>query len=333
MTIGIVGLGYVGLPLAVAFAEAGERVIGVDTSVAKVASIRRGESYIEDIPSEQLAAVRSQLEATTRTSRLALADAIIICVPTPLTPNREPDLGPLLAAAQRVSRRPAGRPARRPRVDDLPGHDARAPAADPRGDRPAGRRRLPPRLLARARRSRHQDHHLRQHAEDHRRAHPRLRGQGRGLYGRVCESIVPVTHPRGGRDGEAAREHLPLGQHRVGQRARDARRPHGHRHLRGDRRGRDQAVRLHALRAGPRHGWPLPPGRPLLPLLEGTRARLLHRVHRARRQGQPAHAVLLRREASSAPSTTRARPSAARRSRSSAWPTSPPSATSASRPA
>src|SRR3982751_3240239 len=103
MTIGIVGLGYVGLPLAVAFAEAGERVIGVDTSVAKVASIRRGESYIEDIPSEQLAAVRSQLEATTRTSRLALADAIIIAVPTPLTPNREPDLGPLLAAAQSVA--------------------------------------------------------------------------------------------------------------------------------------------------------------------------------------------------------------------------------------
>ena len=103
MTIGIVGLGYVGLPLAVAFAEAGERVIGVDTSVAKVASIRRGESYIEDIPSEQLAAVRPHLEATTRTSRLALADAIIICVPTPLTANREPDLGPLLAAATAVS--------------------------------------------------------------------------------------------------------------------------------------------------------------------------------------------------------------------------------------
>src|SRR5262245_34066486 len=103
MTIGIVGLGYVGLPLAVAFAEAGERVIGVDTSVAKVASIRRGESYIEDVPSEQLAAVRPQLEATTRTSRLAVADAIIIAVPTPLTANREPDLGPLLAAAQTVS--------------------------------------------------------------------------------------------------------------------------------------------------------------------------------------------------------------------------------------
>src|SRR3954451_12195178 len=103
MTIGIVGLGYVGLPLAVAFAEAGERVIGVDTSVAKVASIRRGESYIEDIPSEQLAAFRPQLEATTRTSRLALSDAIIIAVPTPLTANREPDLGPLLSAAQSVA--------------------------------------------------------------------------------------------------------------------------------------------------------------------------------------------------------------------------------------
>ena len=180
MTIGIVGLGYVGLPLAVAFAEAGERVIGVDTSVAKVASIRRGESYIEDIPSEQLAAVRSQLEATTRTSRLALADAIIIAVPTPLT--AEPRAGPRPAARRRPVRlgRPPGRPAGRPRVDDLPGHDARAPAADPRGDRPAGRRRLPPGLLARARRSGQRDLRPGQHAEDHRRPHPRLRRQGRG---------------------------------------------------------------------------------------------------------------------------------------------------------
>src|SRR3954454_16173497 len=99
MTIGIVGLGYVGLPLAVAFAEAGERVIGVDTSVAKVAAIRRGESYIEDIPSEQLAAVRPQLEATTRTSRLALADAYIIAVPTQLLPDRAADTGLVVAAA------------------------------------------------------------------------------------------------------------------------------------------------------------------------------------------------------------------------------------------
>src|SRR3954471_20939773 len=103
MTIGIVGLGYVGLPLAVAFAEAGQRVIGVDTNPGRVAQLRAGESYIEDIPSEQLQAVSSRIEATTRAARLGLCDAIIICVPTPLTANREPDLGPLLGASQVVS--------------------------------------------------------------------------------------------------------------------------------------------------------------------------------------------------------------------------------------
>jgi UDP-N-acetyl-D-glucosamine dehydrogenase len=103
MTIGIVGLGYVGLPLAVAFAEAGQRVVGVDTNPGRVAQLRAGESYIEDIPSEQLQAASSRIEATTRAARLGLCDAIIICVPTPLTANREPDLGPLLGASQVVS--------------------------------------------------------------------------------------------------------------------------------------------------------------------------------------------------------------------------------------
>jgi UDP-N-acetyl-D-glucosamine dehydrogenase len=103
MTIGIVGLGYVGLPLAVAFAEAGQRVVGVDTNPGRVNALRAGESYIEDIPSEQLQAVASRIEATTRTARLGLCDAIVICVPTPLTANREPDLGPLLGASQAVA--------------------------------------------------------------------------------------------------------------------------------------------------------------------------------------------------------------------------------------
>jgi UDP-N-acetyl-D-glucosamine dehydrogenase len=103
MTIGIVGLGYVGLPLAVAFAEAGQRVVGVDTNPGRVAQLRAGDSYIEDIPSEQLQAVSSRIEATTRAARLGLCDAIIICVPTPLTANREPDLGPLLGASQVVA--------------------------------------------------------------------------------------------------------------------------------------------------------------------------------------------------------------------------------------
>jgi UDP-N-acetyl-D-glucosamine dehydrogenase len=100
MSIGVVGLGYVGLPLAVAFAEAGEQVVAVDVDEAKVAAIEAGESYVEDISSERLRAVLPAIEATTIYAPLARTDAVLVCVPTPLTANREPDLGPLLAAGQ-----------------------------------------------------------------------------------------------------------------------------------------------------------------------------------------------------------------------------------------
>ena len=103
MTIGVIGLGYVGLPLAVEFAEAGEQVVAVDIDETKVAAIEAGTSYIEDIPSERLQAVLPSIEAWSHFAPLARADAIFICVPTPLTPNREPDLAPLLGAARALS--------------------------------------------------------------------------------------------------------------------------------------------------------------------------------------------------------------------------------------
>jgi UDP-N-acetyl-D-glucosamine dehydrogenase len=103
MTVGIMGLGYVGLPLAVAFAEAGEHVLGMDVDSAKVAQLRRGDSYIEDVPSTALAGLTELLATTTRPAGLALCDAVIVCVPTPLTPNREPDLSPLLAATRALA--------------------------------------------------------------------------------------------------------------------------------------------------------------------------------------------------------------------------------------
>ena len=100
MQIGIMGLGYVGLPLAVAFAEAGETVIGVDVDGRRVEALRQGRSFVEDIDDERLAGIADRFTATTRPAALALADAVIICVPTPLTPNREPDLTPLLDAGR-----------------------------------------------------------------------------------------------------------------------------------------------------------------------------------------------------------------------------------------
>ena len=103
MSVGIVGLGYVGLPLAVSFAEAGERVIGVDIDVRRVDALRRGESYVEDVPSRCLRAVGHRIEPTTGVAALARADAIVLCVPTPLTAAEEPDLGPLAEAARAVA--------------------------------------------------------------------------------------------------------------------------------------------------------------------------------------------------------------------------------------
>jgi UDP-N-acetyl-D-glucosamine dehydrogenase len=103
MKVGIMGLGYVGLPLAVAFAEEGHGVTGVDIEARKIEALARGESYIEDVPSARLQAVMDRIETTTRAANLSRCDAVLVCVPTPLTDNREPDLGPLVAATRVLS--------------------------------------------------------------------------------------------------------------------------------------------------------------------------------------------------------------------------------------
>jgi UDP-N-acetyl-D-glucosamine dehydrogenase len=97
MRVGIVGLGYVGLPLAVGFAEAGHDVLGVDTDVRMVEGLGRGRSHVEDVPDETLRSLGHRFRATTRFQDLAQVEAILVAVPTPLTRNREPDLGPLVA--------------------------------------------------------------------------------------------------------------------------------------------------------------------------------------------------------------------------------------------
>jgi UDP-N-acetyl-D-glucosamine dehydrogenase len=97
-TVGVVGLGYVGLPLAVAFAREGCEVIAVDIDPRKVQAVEAGESYVEDVSDAQLREVAGSIHASTRYGELGRADAVLICVPTPLTRNREPDLGPLVDA-------------------------------------------------------------------------------------------------------------------------------------------------------------------------------------------------------------------------------------------
>jgi UDP-N-acetyl-D-glucosamine dehydrogenase len=99
MRVGVVGLGYVGLPLAVAFAEEGYDVVGLDADPRKVDALAAGTSYIEDVPSERLAALDGQLIPTSRFPDLSSCEAVIICVPTPLTNYREPDLSYMVDAA------------------------------------------------------------------------------------------------------------------------------------------------------------------------------------------------------------------------------------------
>jgi len=97
--LGIVGLGYVGLPLALAFAEAGNDVVALDTDPAKLADIAAGRSYVEDVEDAELAAVADRLRPTADYADLEDREAIVICVPTPLSGSREPDLSYLREAA------------------------------------------------------------------------------------------------------------------------------------------------------------------------------------------------------------------------------------------
>ncbi len=105
-TAAVIGLGYVGLPLAVEYAEAGISVIGIDADGAKVRAVRAGKSYVGDVPSASLrAAVESgRLRATSDHSALAEADTVNICVPTPLRKTKDPDLSYVVAAAEAVVR-------------------------------------------------------------------------------------------------------------------------------------------------------------------------------------------------------------------------------------
>lgn len=115
--VAIVGLGYVGLPLAVAFANQGFAVLGIDVDPGRVAAINRGESHVQDVPSSVLACFTSRdsgsvngqgrgagsIRATTDYGVLANCDAVIVCVPTPLNKTRDPDVRYLIAAGESVA--------------------------------------------------------------------------------------------------------------------------------------------------------------------------------------------------------------------------------------
>ena len=124
VVVAVIGLGYVGLPLAVVFAEAGFRVVGIDVDQGKVKAINQGESYVQDVPPETLSRLTlptpksseeespsmdgrpsPRLSATTDYDALHDADMAIVCVPTPLSKTKDPDFSYIIAAADEIARR------------------------------------------------------------------------------------------------------------------------------------------------------------------------------------------------------------------------------------
>nr|NIP99751.1 nucleotide sugar dehydrogenase [Nitrospinaceae bacterium]NIR53879.1 nucleotide sugar dehydrogenase [Nitrospinaceae bacterium]NIS84293.1 nucleotide sugar dehydrogenase [Nitrospinaceae bacterium]NIT81100.1 nucleotide sugar dehydrogenase [Nitrospinaceae bacterium]NIU43382.1 nucleotide sugar dehydrogenase [Nitrospinaceae bacterium] len=103
--IGIIGLGYVGLPLVIQFGRAGFKMTGLDVDRSKVEQLNRGESYIKHIPQEQIAPLvsQNQFRATDDFSAIAGLDCILICVPTPLNHNREPDMSYIVSTARTIA--------------------------------------------------------------------------------------------------------------------------------------------------------------------------------------------------------------------------------------
>jgi UDP-N-acetyl-D-glucosamine dehydrogenase len=102
--IAVIGLGYAGLPLALAFAEEGLETYGLDVSAERVDGLRQGKSYIGDVPDEQVRRALEYFKPTTDPAILSYVDAAIICVPTPLRKTRDPDISYIIAATEPIAR-------------------------------------------------------------------------------------------------------------------------------------------------------------------------------------------------------------------------------------
>ena len=297
--LGVVGLGYVGLPLAVEFAKAGFDVTGIDISASKMEQINQGVSYIQDVPTEEVAQLvkSGKLRATTDFSAISELDTVNICVPTPLRKTKDPDMSFIVSACQEIAKYIHPGHAGDSGIHHVPGHDRRVGAAHAGEIGPEGGRGFLPLLLAGARRSG-------QPASIRRRTFPRWsaasRRRARKWAGcstrRRSRQVVPVSSHAGGRDGEAAREHVPHDQHRPGERDGADVRPHGHQRVGSDRRGRHQAVRLHAVLSGPGPRRALHSDRPVLSFLEDQAGRHRSALHRTGRLHQRADAALRGRQ-------------------------------------
>ena len=134
---GVVGLGYVGLPLAVELAKAGFHATGIDLDDRKVQAVNEGRSYIPDVSTADVKSLEEagKLDATTDFAVVKELDTINICVPTPLRKTKDPDMSYIVSAVEAIAEHLHPGMLVVPRVDDLPGHDRGSGAAAARSHR------------------------------------------------------------------------------------------------------------------------------------------------------------------------------------------------------
>ena len=272
--VGVVGLGYVGLPLAVEFAQAGFTVTGIDLDQRKVDALNRGESYIQDVPTADVKELvdAGQLRATTDFSAVDTLDTINIAVPTPLRKTKDPDMSYIVNSCQEIAKHfhPGMlvilESTTYPGTTDelvLPmfetpdlkvGEDFFLCFSPERVD--PGQPEFSDQEYSQGGR--------RNHAGVHRNRGAVLRPGARNRG--------PGQLDARRRDGEAARKYFPDDQHRSGERDRHDVRSHGNQRVGSDRRGGHQAVRVYAVlsRAGP--GRTLHSDRSVLSVLETKQA-------------------------------------------------------------
>jgi len=154
--IGIVGMGYVGLPLALTFVEQGQvRVTGFDVDSSKVQALSRGESYMMHLSADRISNANacSLFDATNDFNRLCEPDVLIIAVPTPLTPQREPDMRFIVQTAEAICKMATQGAISHSGIHDLPWHHRRTTQEHSRIVWSKVRHRLPSSVLTRTRRS------------------------------------------------------------------------------------------------------------------------------------------------------------------------------------
>ena len=309
----VVGQGYVGLGLAMQAVEAGHAVVGYELDDERVKRLAAGDSHVEDVPDDQLAAALAteRYLPTSRITDCSEFDVCVIAVPTPLR-DGVPDLSYIEEAGAAIAGYVRTGATVVLESTTYPGttEELLAPILEAGSGLTAG-----------------VDFHVGYSPE---RIDPGNRewtlantpkvvsgidaaslAAVQAFYDTFVERTVAIVGHEGGRAHQAPREHVPPREHRAGQRARDVRPRPRHRRLGGDRRRVDQAVRVHALRARARRRRPLPPDRPELPVVAGPPApRAALPVRRARQRRQRPHARLRR-----APDHGRAQPAVEARPR------------------